>query len=218
MTLSKSKLTLLIISTVILGCSPKSSIYLNDNFEKNGSSSSFAVLPLNQDWTPDAAKKRMYTQELDYFFQALNPSFSSNTPNRVNVIKSELNLTESDFVKRNLGSEKISPLEVNYPSEILTNSVEDRFVYFLEGYKFQLVQKAGDRVSFAYQDAAPQLALQFETEFYLFDKSNSEIIAWGTVKDDTDVFGRPKFADYLTVLTKASKKIMIDSPFQVYRN
>lgn len=218
MTQLKSIFTVLFLSTVIIGCSPKSSIYLNDNFEKNRSSNSFSVLPLNQNWTPDASLKTMYTQELDYFYQALGPAFSSNTPNRIDIIKSDLDLSTEDFEKKTLGSKETNTLEVNYPSEELTNTSEDRFIYFLEGYKFQLIQKAGDRVSFAYLEQEKKLALQFESEFFLFDKNTSEIISWGTVKEETDVFGQPKFVDYLSVLTKASKNMLSESPFQVYRN
>ncbi len=197
---------------IFFGCAPKQPLFLSEEVNKNGSTSSFSVIPFNQDWTPDATQKRMYSQEIDLFFQALPPSFSTNTPNKVNILKPELELEESNFKKETLSKDNLK-LDINFPSDTLLKESDDRYVYFLEGYKFQLVKKAGDRVSYAYQQSESKLALQFETEYYLYDKSKAEIIAWGKVTDESEVFGRPGFIDYLNVLTKVSKQMIEESPF-----
>ncbi len=204
----------LVLFFIFTSCAPRQSVHLNSNIEKNSSTSSFSVIPFNQDWTPDATQKRMYSQEIDLFFQALSPSFSSNTPNKVTVIQSELELEESNFKKETLAQDNLK-LDINLPSDTLLMQSDDRYVYFLEGYKFQLIKKAGDRVSFAYQESEPTLALQFETEFFLYDKAKSEIIGWGKVTDESDILGRPGFIDYLNVLTKVSNKMLEQSPFLI---
>ncbi|MBO6524573.1 MAG: hypothetical protein JJ971_12150 [Balneolaceae bacterium] len=199
---------------IFIACAPKQSLFLSEEVNKNSSTSSFSVIPFNQNWTPDATLKTMYSQEIDMFFQALPPSFSTNTPNKVNILKPELELNQSDFKEETLSRDNLK-LNINFPSDTLLKASDDRYVYFLEGYKFQLIKKAGDRVSFAYQQSESKLALQFETEYYLYDKSKAEIIAWGKVSDESEVFGRPGFIDYLNVLTKVSKQMIEESPFLI---
>lgn len=212
MTISRRLPLLAIILFISISCAPRQSLYLSEEVEKNSSPSSFSVIPFNQNWTPDATTKKMYSQEIELFFQALPISFTFNTPNKVNVIQSDLDLTESSFQKTTLSYEN-QILDINIPSDTLLKQSNERYVYFLEGYKFQLVKRAGDRVSFAYQESEPKLALQFETEFFLFDKNKSEVIAWGKVSDESEVQGRPGFSDYLAVLTKVSKQMIEKSPF-----
>ena len=203
---------LLIVIFTSFGCSSQKTLFLADGVIKNTSGSTFLVVPFNQNWTPDATKKRMRGQEIDLFYQALSPSFSSNTPNRVSVVRSDLKLAESNFTKKILSAENQN-LTINIPSDTLLSTLDERYIYFLEGYKFQLIQKSGDRVSYAYQQSESKIALQFETEYFLYDQRNSEIVAWGTVSDDSEIQGRPQFVDYLTVLTKVSRKIIQESPF-----
>lgn len=212
--MSKKSIIPFIIAICIFltSCTPKQPLFLSQDIEKNRSASSFAVIPFNQDWVPDATTKKMYSQEIDLFFQALPPSFSSNTPNRVNVIKSDLELSEESFKKTTLSNES-RKIDIHISSDTLLKETDERYIYFLEGYKFQLVKKAGDRVSYAYQQSESKLALQFETEYFLFDKSKSEIIAWGKISDESEVVGRPGFIDYLTVLTKVSRQMIEKSPF-----
>lgn len=214
MRLLKISALVVLFVTTFIACSATSNIHLDENYPKNQSTDTFAVLPFNQNWFPGAATKDMYGQEIDFFYQALDPSFSSSTSNKVQIIRSELPLAANSFKQTKLTTEKES-LEVTLPPDSLLSSISERYIYFFEDYGFKMLQKPGERVSFAYLESESKLALQFETKFYLYDKNTSKIISWGKVSDNSELDGRPKFLDYLSVLTKVSQQILIDSPFQV---
>lgn len=200
---------------MVAGCAPQRTIVLTEGVIKNTSSSSFSVVPYNQYWIPEATTKKMRAQETDFLFQALSPAFSSNTPNKVTVVKSDLKLSEPYFKKKTLTKENLQ-LSIHLPPDTLLEKIDNRYIYILEDYKFQFDQKTGDRVGYAYQRSADKIALQFETKFFLFDKRKSEIIAWGKVIDEHEIQGRPKFTDYLEVITKVSRQMIKESPFKMY--
>ena len=197
------------------GCASQKKIFLTEGVIKNTSSSSFSVVPYNQYWVPDATTKRMRGQETDFFFQALPPAFSSNTPNKVTVVKSGLKLSQSNFKEQTLTNDNFQ-LTFNIPTDTLLSTIDDRYIYFLDGYQFKFDQEIGDRVGYAYERSESKIALQFETKFFLFDKRKSEIIAWGMVSDKFEIQGRPKFTDYLEVITKVSRQMIKESPFTIY--
>ncbi|MBO6524572.1 MAG: hypothetical protein JJ971_12145 [Balneolaceae bacterium] len=214
MTIYKAPLFFFIVLLTLAGCAQQKTIFLTEGVIKNTSGSSFTVVPLNQNWI-SADVRKMRSQEKDLFFQALPPAFSSNTPNKVTVNNSSLKLSEPDFTKKTLVNEKLK-LTVNIPPDTLLTNLDNRYIYFLEDYEFQLLQKAGERAGYANVRSESKLALQFETEFFLFDRRRSEVVAWGKVADEHEITGRPKFTDYLEVLNKVSRQILYESPFKVY--
>ncbi len=214
MTTLKGPLLFSILIFILAGCAQQKTIFLTEGVIKNTSGASFTVVPLNQNWVPASARK-MRSQEKDLFFQALPPAFSSGTPNKVTVINSELKLSEPDFTKKTLANERLK-LTINIPPDTLLTNLNNRYIYFLEDYEFGLLQKVGDRAGYANVRSESKLALQFETEFFLFDKRRSEVVAWGKVSDEHEITGRPKFTDYLEVLNKVSRQILHESPFKVY--
>ncbi len=200
----------------VAACSTSRSFYLDEEYDKNVLSSPFVVLPFKQNWTPTATLTGIYGKESNYFYLGLDPSFTSNTPNDVKIINSDLESDKISFTPTILETENMS-MNVSLPSDELLNSFSERYVYFFENYGFRIMEKKSGDISYAGLEANVYKVLYFKTKFFLLDKSNKKIVSWGEVADQVRIADKPEFPDYLELLTKISNTILQDGPFKVYR-
>lgn len=209
-------LLIAVIAFSFYSCSSTSSIYLKEDIQKHSLNNSFAVIPMSNDWIPDAVISPMTRSTRNYLNMALASAFQTATSNSVEVIDNDIELPEGSFVRTQLVNEEMT-LDVSLPPDSLLNSFPERYVYFFEGYGFRIAEKTVTGSSYAGNEPETYSVLIFQTEFYLFDKSNKEIISWGVVGDETEIVNTPEYNHYLDVMNKISRKIISNSPFPVVR-
>lgn len=207
-------ISFLTLSLSFLACSSTSDIYLDQEYRKGSLNNDFVVLPLKSSWVPDATTSNIGGQEEEYFYSSLQPSFSLNTPNKVEIINSDSELESPTFKRTTLKNEKVS-IRVNLPPEELLNSFEEQYVYFFESYGFKVNEAQSGGTSYAgHEEITVSYSLYFETEFFLLDKKTRKVISWGKIADKTSIENKkPIYNDYVNLISKVSNRILKEGPF-----
>lgn len=212
----RNKYLSLCLGVLIFGiaCAPTKTIYLDESYEKNSLTSSFAVVPLQKEWVPDAVITPLTRTTKEYLYLALESGFSKSTLSPVDVFDEEVQFPMNAFERKMLDAKDLS-IEITLPPDSLLNSFPERYVFFLEGYGFRVAQQQTAGSSYAGNEASSYRVLMFQTEFYLYDKTTKEIISWGIVGDQAPIAKDPEYNHYLDIMTRVSHKIVKESPFRV---
>ncbi|RNC83275.1 MAG: hypothetical protein ED557_11290 [Balneola sp.] len=197
-----------------IACAPTKTIYLDENYEKNSITSSFAVVPIQKEWVPDAVITPLTGTTKEYLYLALESGFSKSTLSPVEIFNEDVEFPVTAFERKMLDAENLS-IEITLPPDSLLNSFPERYVYFLEGYGFRVAEQQTTGSSYAGNEASSYRVLMFQTEFYLYDKTTKEIISWGLVGDQAPIASDPEYNHYLDIMTRVSHKIVKESPFRV---
>jgi hypothetical protein len=205
---------LLIVAGILFSCSSTSSVYLKEDIKKHSLDSSFALIPMKNEWVPDAVIAPLTGSSKEYLYIALESAFRTSTKNNIEVINKEIEFPEGSFKRTSLSNETMS-IDISLPPESLLNSFPERYVYFFEGYGFRIAERTLTGSSYAGNEASTYPVLLFQTEFYLLDKETNEIISWGVVADEAEIVESPQYSHYLEVVSKVSKRILENSPFSV---
>lgn len=197
-----------------IGCSSSKNVYLKDGLQRNSLTNSFSVIALQPAWTADATIGKVTPTQLDYHNLALESSFRKATINYVTVLNDELVAPSENFERKRFTKGELSA-DLNILPESLLDQVGDRYIYVLESYGFRVANKTSAGSSYAGQEPETYSVLVYQTEFYLYDKLNNEVISWGVAADEAQIVDSPEYTHYLETVQKVSNTIIKSGPFKV---
>jgi len=195
------------------GCSTSKNIYLKEDVQKNSLNSSFSVLALLPEWTADATIGKVTPTQVNYLNLAMESSFRKATVNYVTVLNDELETPTEEFERRSFTNGELKA-DLNILPGSLINQVSDRYVYVMESYGFRIAEKQSAGSSYAGEEPQTYRVLVYQTEFYLYDKLNEEVISWGVAADEAQIVDSPEYTHYLEAVQKVANTIIKNSPFK----
>jgi hypothetical protein len=196
------------------GCSGSKNVYLKEGLQRNSLTNSFSVIALQPEWTPDATIGKVTPTQVNYHNLALESSFRKATINYVSVLNDELEAPAEELERKSFSKDELR-VDLNILPESLQEQASDRYIYVLESYGFRVAEKQSAGSSYAGEEPQTYRVLVYQTEFYLYDKVNNEVVSWGVAADEAQIVDTPEYTHYLEAVQKVANTIIKSGPFKV---
>lgn len=207
---------LLLVSGIFISCSSTKSVYFEEGVTKNSIKEPFHVVAIDSRWVEDAPTSvGLPTQLRDIFYDQLPNAFSSATPVPFETADHEDPKFEGNFKVSKLSSGS-SEQEIYLASEEILESLDKRYILFLENYEFSVKVNPSSGGGYAGMETEALRTITFTSEYYVWDKEQNRAITWGKIKEESQIRNTPQESDYRELLTKSAASLLEKSPISVY--
>ncbi len=211
----KNFCVLVLVSAAVISCSSTKSVYFEEGITKNSIKEPFHVVAIDNRWVEGASSAALPTQLRNIFYDQLDNAFSNATPVPFETADHDDPKFDGKFKVSKLASGN-NELEVYLASKEVLESLDKRYILFLENYEFSVKVNPSSGGGYAGMETEALRTITFTSEFYVWDKEQNRAINWGKIKEESQVRNTPQESDYRELLTKSAASLLQKSPISVY--
>lgn len=209
--------TIVITVLFISSCSSTQNYYLDPAYQKEKSSESVLVVPVQKKWFQNAFHHNfghLSGRDQSMFYAMISPLFNEYAATTINIVSFEQEIDESNFtfnrfpVREHVTDFVVPKEDARFPKA----TGNYRFVLLLDEYFFSKRTKKSSTSTYAGHRGEDQLLYIFQTKYLYWDTKRKEAVAWGVVQSDLPYKDNLGFPDYSQLLSRAIGQIIQNGP------